>query len=61
MISTKVTTPEDARQICDAWLAQEHGRPPSDPAPDWWSGDVEKFLAEKWPGVRKVEDASRKH
>ena len=57
----KVTTPADARAICDAWLAQEHGRPPSDPAPDWWSGDVEKFLETKWPGVREVEDASRKH
>ena len=36
----KVTTPADARDICDAWLAQEHGKPPSDPAPEWWSGDV---------------------
>ena len=36
----KVTTPSDARAICDAWLAQEHGKPPSDPAPEWWSGDV---------------------
>ena len=57
----KVTTPEMARQICDAWLAQEHGKPPSDPAPEWWSGDVEAFLAEKWPAIHKVEDESRKH
>ena len=57
----KVTTPDDARAICDAWLAQEHGRPPSDPAPDWWSCDVENFLEHKWPGIREVEDASRKH
>ena len=57
----KVTTPEMARQICDAWLAQEHGKPPSDPAPEWWSGDVEAFLAGKWPGIHKVEDVSRKH
>ena len=57
----KVTTPEMARQICDAWLAQEHGKPPSDPAPEWWSGDVEAFLANKWPAIHKVEDVSRKH
>ena len=57
----KVTTPDDARAICDAWLAQEHGRPPSDPAPDWWSRDVENFLENKWPAIREVEDASRKH
>ena len=57
----KVTTPDDARAICDAWLAQEHGKPPSDPAPEWWSGDVEAFLANKWPAIHKVEDASRKH
>ncbi len=44
-----------------AWLAQEHGRPPSDPAPEWWSGDVESFLANKWPAIHKVEDESRKH
>ena len=44
-----------------AWLAQEHGRPPSDPAPDWWPRDVENFLENKWPAIREVEDASRKH
>ena len=57
----KVTTPEDARAICDAWLAQEHGKPPSNPPPEWWSGDVENFLENKWPAIHKVEDESRKH
>ena len=57
----KVTTPADARAICDAWLAQEHGKPPSNPPPEWWSGDVEAFLAAKWPAIHKVEDVSRKH
>ena len=57
----KVTTPEDARSICDAWLAQEHGKAPADPPPAWWSGDVEGFLAGKWPAVRAVEADSRAH
>ncbi len=44
-----------------AWLAQEHGKPPSNPPPEWWSGDVENFLEKKWPAIHKVEGESRKH
>jgi len=49
------TSVEDACEMCDAWLGQEHGKPPADPPPPWWSAEVEHFLANKWPEVAKVE------
>ena len=53
-----VTTPEDAIAIAEAWLEQEHQRPPvaageADPA--WWSPEVEKFLSAKWTEIHNIE------
>ena len=48
--------------IADAWLEQEHGKPPvkeGEAAPEWWSSEVEQFLAQKWPEVNRIEANSR--
>ena len=57
-----MTAPEEATVIADAWLEQEHGKPPvkaGETAPEWWSAEVEQFLAQKWPEVKDVEADSR--
>lgn len=57
-----VTSPADARSIVDAWLEQEHGKPPvaeGETPPDWWTSDVEAFLEAKWPDIEKIEADSR--
>ena len=57
-----MTTPEEGCVIADAWLEQEHGRPPvraGEAAPEWWSAEVEQFLAQKWPEVKDIEANSR--
>ena len=61
-----MTAPEEASVIADAWLEQEHGKPPvgskaaaGEAAPDWWSTEVEQFLAQKWPEVKEIEAKSR--
>ena len=66
--SHKVTAPEEASVIADAWLEQEHGKPPvvgskagagEAAPPEWWSAEVEQFLAKQWPEVREIEAKSR--
>ena len=57
-----VTPPERAASIADAWLEQEHRRPPvpaGEAAPEWWSSEVEEFLASKWPEINEIEKESR--
>ena len=57
----KMTSPADGGKILDAWLAQKFGIAPGNPAPAWWSTDVETFVKGKWPALEKVEAESRKH
>jgi len=57
----KMTSPADGAKILDAWLAQKFGIAPGNPAPAWWSTDVETFVKGKWPALEKVEAESRKH
>ena len=56
----KVTAPEAAREICDAWLSQEHGRAPEDPPPEWWSDDVENFFSDCKKLHLAIPDALKK-
>ena len=57
-----VTPPDRAASIADAWLEQEHRQPPvaaGEAAPEWWSSEVEEFLASKWPEINDIEKESR--
>ena len=63
MTTPQVTAPEEAIPIADAWLEQEHGRPPvreGEKAPEWWSAEVEQFLGQKWTEIEEIEKKSRK-
>ena len=57
-----ITSSEDATSIVDAWLAQEHQKPPvtaESEMPAWWSSEVEDFLASKWQEIEDIEKRSR--
>ena len=57
-----VTAPAEASVIADAWLEQQHGQPPvaaGAAPPEWWSPEVEEFLAAKWPEIGEIEKESR--
>ena len=59
----KITSAAEAATITDAWLEQAHQQPPiltnSSEAPEWWSPEVEQFLANKWDELDEVERSSR--
>lgn len=62
LVQGLITTPEDAAKIADAFLEQEHGKPPllaGQEGVGWWSTDVEDFLASKWGEIDQIEKASR--
>lgn len=58
----KVTSPDEANRIVDAWLEQEFQKPPcaaGEQPPEWWSSDVEDFLGGKFPDIKAIEKESR--
>ena len=52
-----VTSPDEAAKIADAWLDQEFCAKPGEA--EWWSDEVEDFLASKFPEIDAIEKDSR--